>query len=102
MESSIARYARAYALSPRNHILYITMNNNHSFIISNTLFNDVTEGEQVTGTYREGEKEGDTARKDNALRRKVLSAEEEALRERSWTLDSMHDAVMRARDLFLR
>jgi hypothetical protein len=78
------------------------MNNNHSFIISHALFNDVTEGEQVIGTDREGEKEGDIARKDNIPRRKVLSAEEEALRERSWTLDSMHDAVIRARDLFLR
>jgi hypothetical protein len=58
----------------------------------------------VIGTDREGEKEGVMTRKgnDNIPRRKVLSAEEEALRERSWTVDSMHDAVIRARDLFLR
>lgn len=102
MKSSIVRYACAYALSSRNHHVYLIMNNDYSSITSHTLFNDVTEGEQVVGTYREGEKEGDTARKDNAPRRKVLSVEEEALCEKSWTLDSMHDAVMRARDLFLR
>jgi hypothetical protein len=80
------------------------MNKNHSSITFHVhaLLNDVTEGEQVTGMDREGEKEGDKARKNNVPRRKVPSAEEEALRERSWTLDSMHDAVTRARDLFLR
>ena len=56
----------------------------------------------MIGTDREGEKEGVTARKDNIPRRKVLSAAEDDLCERSWTLDSMHDAVTRARDLFLR
>lgn len=78
------------------------MNDNHSLITSHALFNDVTEGEQVIGTDREGQKEANMARKDNVPRRRVLSAEEEALRERSWTLDSMHDAVTRTRDLFLR
>jgi hypothetical protein len=78
------------------------MNINHSFIISHALFNDATDGEQVIGTDREGKKEGDIARKINIPRRKVLSAEEDALRERSWTVDSMSDAVTRARDLFLR
>jgi hypothetical protein len=78
------------------------MNYNHSYIALHALLNDVTEGEQVTGTDREGEKDGGIARKENIPRRKVLSAEEEALRERSWTLDSMHGAVMRATDLFLR
>ena len=78
------------------------MNYNHCSITFHALFNDVTDGEQVIGTDREGEKEGVTARKDNIPRRKVLSAAEDDLCERSWTLDSMHDAVTRARDLFLR
>lgn len=58
----------------------------------------VIEMEEVVGKG----KEGYPAKMENGARRKVLSADEEALQARSWTVNSMEGAVTRAKDLFLR
>ena len=47
-------------------------------------------------------KEGYPAKVESGTRKKVLSADEEALQARSWTVNSMEGAVTRAKDLFLR
>lgn len=58
----------------------------------------ISEMEVVAGK----EKEGCPVKMENGVRRKVLSADEEALCARSWTVNSMEGAVTRAKDLFLR
>ena len=56
----------------------------------------------MTGKYKESERDGDMAKMENITRKKVLSLEEEALRARPWTVNSMNGAVIRAKELFLR
>ena len=60
------------------------------------------EVEVVTGVNQEGGRDEAMAKKDNGVRKKVMSAEEEALRARSWTVNAMEGAVTRAKELFLR